>query len=175
MSDIVKRLPTYGFARGAVVRKFGQGPNMLVVRQLEDTTCVIIIEGDEGGKVRMREVQTHDMELALADHGRQDHEFDLRWQADMRAIDRWRASNPGNELVMPDHVDLVCWLLDRDSEAAARIEALEAALRPFANLYTEILSLQKANPELPQDLDGWALTCKGPDLRAAAALVGGEK
>lgn len=57
----------------------------------------------------------------------------------------------------------------------ARIEALEAALeealKPFADLYAEILALQKANPDLPQDLDGWALTCKGPDLRHAAALL----
>lgn len=39
--------------------------------------------------------------------------FDLRWKADMRAIRRWRKANPGNERVLPDHADLVVWLLDQ--------------------------------------------------------------
>lgn len=42
--------------------------------------------------------------------------FDLRWEADMRAIKRWQAANPGNDLVWPDRADLVVWLLDRDAE-----------------------------------------------------------
>ena len=48
--------------------------------------------------------------------------FDLRWSADMRAIEIWRKDNPGNELVMPDHTDLCVWLL-------ARVEKLEEALQ----------------------------------------------
>ncbi len=39
--------------------------------------------------------------------------FDLRWKADMRAIKRWQAAHPGNELVWPDHADLVVWLLEQ--------------------------------------------------------------
>lgn len=39
--------------------------------------------------------------------------FDLRWNADMRAIKRWQAAHPGNDLVWPDHADLVVWLLDQ--------------------------------------------------------------
>ncbi len=39
--------------------------------------------------------------------------FDLRWKADIRAIKRWREANPGNDLVVPDHADLVVWLLER--------------------------------------------------------------
>ncbi len=38
--------------------------------------------------------------------------FDLRWEADMRAIKRWHeAGNP--ELTWPDHADLVVWLLEQ--------------------------------------------------------------
>lgn len=37
--------------------------------------------------------------------------FDLQWDADMRAVRRWRAANPGNELVLPDRANLVIWLL----------------------------------------------------------------
>jgi hypothetical protein len=38
--------------------------------------------------------------------------FDIRWKADMRAVDRWREANPGNELVLPDRADLVFWMLE---------------------------------------------------------------
>lgn len=37
--------------------------------------------------------------------------FDLRWNADMRAIKRWQAAHPGKENIWPDHADLVVWLL----------------------------------------------------------------
>ena len=36
---------------------------------------------------------------------------DLRWKADMRAIERWRAAHPDKELVWPDHADLCVWLM----------------------------------------------------------------
>jgi hypothetical protein len=39
--------------------------------------------------------------------------FDLRWKADMRAIKRWQDAHPGNELVWPDHADLVVWLMEQ--------------------------------------------------------------
>ncbi len=49
-----------------------------------------------------------------------DHEagFDLRWKADMRAINRWQAAT-GRTMTWPDHADLVMWLLER-LEAAER-------------------------------------------------------
>lgn len=37
--------------------------------------------------------------------------FDLRWEADMRAIRRWQEAHPGNDHVWPDHADLVVWLM----------------------------------------------------------------
>lgn len=39
--------------------------------------------------------------------------FEIRWAADMRAIKRWQEDHPGNDLVWPDHVDLVIWLLEK--------------------------------------------------------------
>lgn len=42
--------------------------------------------------------------------------FDLRWNADRRAIKRWQEANPGREHVWPDHADLVVWLMDRHDE-----------------------------------------------------------
>ena len=124
--DLVKRFPAAGFARGAIVRKYGDGPNMLVVRQLDRTTIVVVIEGDDGGNLRLREIPSDNLEQVSSDAATRDGEFDLRWKADLRAIHKWRDANPGNDLVMPDHCDLVIWLLERDAKAAARITALEA-------------------------------------------------
>ncbi|WP_439372966.1 hypothetical protein [Bradyrhizobium sp. DASA03120] len=45
--------------------------------------------------------------------------FDLQWDADMRAVQRWRAANPGNELVLPDRANLVVWLLGMVERSAA--------------------------------------------------------
>lgn len=39
--------------------------------------------------------------------------FDLRWNADMRAIARWREANPEKRFILPDHADLCVWLLDQ--------------------------------------------------------------
>lgn len=39
--------------------------------------------------------------------------FDLRWKADMRAIERWREGHPERSRVMPDHADMVVWLLEQ--------------------------------------------------------------
>lgn len=61
----VVELPTIGFARGAVVRPKGGGPNMLVVRCLEDRTVVIVIESDEGGDLRLRDLKSSDLEQLL--------------------------------------------------------------------------------------------------------------
>ena len=53
--------------------------------------------------------------------------FDLRWKADMRAIKRWQAAHPGNDLVWPDHADMVVWLLgevERLQQAKGIIERI---------------------------------------------------
>lgn len=51
--------------------------------------------------------------VALAELGYEElASFDLRWAADRRAVARWREANPGNDLVCPDHADLVVWLLE---------------------------------------------------------------
>jgi hypothetical protein len=44
--------------------------------------------------------------------------FDLMWEADQRAIKRWQAAHPGNDLVWPDRSKLTEWLLEQLSTAA---------------------------------------------------------
>jgi hypothetical protein len=56
------------------------------------------------------------IERLKAEGADQEASFDLRWQADMRAIARWRAAGAGRELAMPDHADLCVWLLERLEE-----------------------------------------------------------
>lgn len=46
--------------------------------------------------------------------------FDLRWQADLRAIGLWQEAHLGRELVWPDHADLVVWLLEQLPEPPQR-------------------------------------------------------
>ena len=45
--------------------------------------------------------------------------FQLRWQADKRATERWRKEAPDRELTWPDHADLVVWLLGQLRELEA--------------------------------------------------------
>lgn len=40
-----------------------------------------------------------------------EHLFELQWEADQRAIKRWQAAHPGNDLVWPDRADMVVWLM----------------------------------------------------------------
>ena len=54
--------------------------------------------------------------------------FNLRWDADMRAIKRWQAAHPGNDLTWPDRADMVVWLLDQSDAAFRRgAEAMRRA------------------------------------------------
>ena len=48
-----------------------------------------------------------------ADQAEQEASFQLRWDADQRAIKRWQEAHPGNENVWPDHADLCVWLLEQ--------------------------------------------------------------
>jgi hypothetical protein len=71
-----------------------------------------------------------------------DETFDFRWQADMRAIKRWQAAYPGNDLVWPDHADLLVWLMEQIEPASAEIDArLDGTLRsaPLSALVISLL------------------------------------
>jgi hypothetical protein len=61
----VMTIPSLGFARGAVVRRAGCPWNMLVVRGLGDRTAVIVIESDDSGNVRLRDVPTAELTEVL--------------------------------------------------------------------------------------------------------------
>jgi hypothetical protein len=49
-----------------------------------------------------------------------EHLFEMQWAADQRAIKRWQAAHPGNDLVWPDRADMVVWLMGQyDAEQTA--------------------------------------------------------
>lgn len=123
-----------GFQRGAVVRHvFSPRRNMLVVRDLYETVICIVIEDDKPGTIRLREFPTIEVTLVIDEEAANqiadlERTFDLRWKADMRAIERWRTDSPDKrELTLPDHADLVVWLLEKlDALAPGWEAALDA-------------------------------------------------
>lgn len=68
------------------------------------------------GRCDCTEARVHAAELTAL--------FNLRWKADRRATKRWQEAHPGNDLVWPDHADMVVWLLEQLDEAEARAEAM---------------------------------------------------
>jgi hypothetical protein len=55
--------------------------------------------------------------------------FDFQWRANMRAVEMWRTSNPGNDLVLPDSAKLTVWLLERNETLTAKLAKAVEALR----------------------------------------------
>jgi chromosome segregation ATPase len=50
--------------------------------------------------------------------------LNMRYDADQRAIRRWQAAHPGNELTWPDHADMVVWMLERCDTLADALQNL---------------------------------------------------
>lgn len=65
-----------------------------------------------------------------------DHTFALRRDADMRAIDRWRKAHPGNDLALPDHADLVVWLLEELYMARANADTIPLPIAAQTDSFT---------------------------------------
>jgi hypothetical protein len=59
--------------------------------------------------------------------------FDLRWNADMKAIARWQEST-GRELVWPDHADLCVWLMQEIKRVGAERDELRQELAECAEV-----------------------------------------
>lgn len=105
------------FQRGSVVRHiFSPRRNMLVVRDLDESVACVVIESDT--VIGLREYPAIELVSVLDEKSAEqiaelERTFDLRWKADMRAIKRWRKDDPHRrKLVLPDHADLVVWLME---------------------------------------------------------------
>jgi len=58
--------------------------------------------------------------------------FDLRWEADMRAIKKWQEAG-GDELTWPDHADLCVCLMEQNDKKGTVINTLYNALDRACN------------------------------------------
>ena len=70
--------------------------------------------------------------------------FDMRRASDQMALAQWRAAHPDSELTIPDHADLVIWLLDQ----LAGINRIE---RTAAGMIDWKMEAERAN----RLLDSW--------------------
>jgi hypothetical protein len=63
--------------------------------------------------------------------------FNLRWKADMRAIDRWQHAHPGSDLIWPDHADLVVWLMEKSEKMRRQLDVAGRTLDLYLTGDTE--------------------------------------
>ena len=70
-----------------------------------------------------RELESIRADKAEAKLAEMQAEFDLRWKADMRAIEQWKEAHLVSS-VWPDHADMVVWLLARADKAEAGLAEL---------------------------------------------------
>lgn len=68
--------------------------------------------------------------VTCADCDEYEQSINLRWDADQRAIKLWQAAHPGNDLVWPDHADMVVWLLDENDRLRAVLQVIANSLAP---------------------------------------------
>lgn len=96
--------------------------------------------------------------------------FELRRAADQMAVAKWRAAHPNaSELFIPEHADLVIWMLDQLASrpysaqdiATAESEAFERG-HQSGRLYAEIKRWHDSHPEL-QPLPNTCPHCKRDD------------
>jgi hypothetical protein len=101
--------------------------------------------------------------------------FNLRWEADMRAIKRWQEAT-GRDQTWPDHADMVVWLLnERDALLVgdARYEYLRRLTpRQFAELHERNIKGEGRFDEL---VDGAISAAEGEAVRESKGHVAGAK
>lgn len=91
--------------------------------------------------------------------------FDLRWDADQRAIKRWQAAHPTlQEVVWPDRADMVVWLLEEYDKLDVELssESIDADYWLAAKLDVEHRALAAVPCARACDPD-----CACPDYRYA--------
>lgn len=71
-------------------------------------------------------------DLVAAEKQELERIFDLQWEADMRAVEAWRAESPGRDLTLPDRSEMTRWLLSRALAAEAQVERMREALHKIA-------------------------------------------
>jgi hypothetical protein len=101
--------------------------------------------------------------------------FDFQWRANMRAVEMWRAANPGNDLVLPDSAKLTVWMLERNEALTAKlakaVEGLDKAAALIEDRHVVHMTSKGRNPK--DYISDWFLIAK--EVRAVLAEIEGEK
>lgn len=101
----------------AIVRQAFVEAASRAVDMVQDAYNPIVTEYDKEIKKIRAEITEHEQS------------FNLRWKADMRAIERWQAEAPGRELTWPDHADLCVWLLGQLTSLQSAYERAIAVMK----------------------------------------------
>lgn len=105
--------------------------------------------------------------------------FDLQWEADMRAVKRWREAHPGNDLVLPDRCNMVVWLMEEYAKLrsqpanadglAQAMEIVGSMRQSEAGLFDEKHSGQRGCDRADALFDAYVAIKKAHDSAPAAA------
>lgn len=96
------------------------------VEQHQSWQCLMVSAKPD--QVRVTELEA-ERDALTTDNAELNHVFDLRWKADMRAVERWRAEDPEKrQLTLPDHADLCVWLLEERDALGERVALLDVAV-----------------------------------------------
>lgn len=79
-------------------------------------------------RVALVEPALEALDVARAEIAGMRRTFDLRWEADMRAIKRWQAAGEDRDLIWPDRADMVVLLLEQDEALRQETASLQAEL-----------------------------------------------
>lgn len=64
------------------------------------------------------------IDAVLAEVAELQANFELRWQADRRAIAAWQAAHPESPHVWPDHADMCCWLMGEVERLRGEVKSI---------------------------------------------------
>jgi hypothetical protein len=104
----------------------GDGLHRLTDKQTEAVWGLTIDEA-------ARKIEKLESDLAAAKEEAESLQatFDLQWEADQRAIKRWQAAHPGNDLVRPDRANMVVWLMEEHAKDAGDAATLRGFVKTF--------------------------------------------
>lgn len=101
--------------------------------------------------------------------------FDLQWEADQRAVQRWQQAHPGNDLVWPDRADLVVWLLEQDAVLRSVNRALVDQIETMVDNAGTVATLRAENERLREALEtidhGWENPMDDKGYRALSRFM----
>lgn len=159
----------FGFQLHEIARALRQGYDEATQAHVDACNASLVAEAE--GRAAFKRLTEYNDALAAerdtlkADLADLQRTFDLRWDADQRAIKRWQAAHPTlQEVVWPDRADMVVWLLEEYDKLDVELssESIDADYWLAAKLDVEHRALAAVPCARACDPD-----CACPDYRYA--------